>query len=181
MAMASDKLVAWTGFVTGIFGTIGVIVVGAFNYYAATGSDKVKVDLEMIGFAKVILQDPQSSLAMRYWAVDVLGTWQGVLLTPERKKEIAEELQKAPVKTLDKIPAAGLLNQMLKADPIWNDIRDVEDILSVPDVGAIGGTPQGEKLPDAIAPMPAPFPKDGTRIEQLPGTGNASPELLEQQ
>ena len=168
--MASDKLVAWTGLVTSIIATIGVIVVGAFNYSAATGSDKIRVDLEMIGFAKVILLDPQSSVAMRYWAVDVLGTWQGVPLTPERKKEIAEQLQSAPVKTLDKIPAAGQLNQMLKADPIWNSMWDVEDIFSVPGAESIGGTPQSG-IPTLLRRCLHPCLRTSSKLNNSPEKG----------
>ena len=40
--------------ITGIFGTVGVIVVGLLQYSAAIESDKVKVDIEWIGLAKLV-------------------------------------------------------------------------------------------------------------------------------
>lgn len=61
--------------------------------YFSYKSSKYQSDTKMVELAVSIIQAPQTSLSMREWALDVLGTYSDVPMPQERKKAIAIEIE----------------------------------------------------------------------------------------
>jgi hypothetical protein len=109
------------------------------------------LDFKIIDWAMIVMQDPDSTVAQRGWALGILSAWRNVPLSSDRRREIARS-GKTLVETGRFIPEAKVLNDKLNDIPFWQYLASSE---------------QRVDIRPSLKVDKAPLPK----AEQLPARG----------
>lgn len=81
----------WVTVVCAVLSLAGAVVTGYLGYSAGTAPSNI----EMTKLALGMLGEPETPPALREWAIDVLGSYTSVPVSPDRRRELSNVIQKS--------------------------------------------------------------------------------------